>query len=365
MKELYFKLLGPISYKNSKGEYEQIIMEKQPLMLLSYFVLNHDNKIAKDTLFDLFWPNSTNPENAIKFAIFRLRKALDKFNEFTGKELIISSNGFYYINKNFNIHLDIDEFNSILTTAKVNNDLKMYSEAIDMYSGDFLYGLNFEYFNTYRTYYKDQFIDIAEFTSERYLHFTKYQDCIKICNKALMFEPFNERILLSYYESLIKIGKKNDVYNHYEDTCRKAKKAKHDFLLKKSAIDELVENAGGDSLIQIKDNELAYGPLIADKKTFLSLMENDKRLKNRYGLNFHLFDFELKSNSINVSDFLNVLSLTLRRSDVICTDKNHVYSLSVLKKSTDSQVVYKRILVGMSLRFDKKDFEVIYTCQSL
>ena len=130
-------------------------------------------------------------------------------------------------------------------------------------------------------------------------------------------------------------------------------------------IDELVKSAGNDSLIQIKDNELAYGPLIVDKKTFLSLMENDKRLKNRYGLNFHLFDFELKSNSINLPDFLNVLSLTLRRSDVICTDKNHVYSLSVLKKNDDIQVVYNRILVGMSLRFDKKDFEITYNCQSL
>ena len=365
MKELYFKLLGPISYKNSQGEYEQIIMEKQPLMLLSYFVLNHNSKISKDTLFDLFWPNSTNPENAIKFAIFRLRKALDKFEEFTGKEFIISSNGYYYIDKKFNIHLDIDEFNTILTDAKQNNDLKMYSEAINMYEGEFLYGLNFEYFNTYRTYYADQFSDISEFTSERYLHFMKYQECIEVCTKALRFEPFNERILLSYYEALIRNGKINEVYKHFEDTCKKAKKAKRDLSIKQGTIDELVKSAGNDSLIQIKDNELAYGPLIVDKKTFLSLMENDKRLKNRYGLNFHLFDFELKSNSINLPDFLNVLSLTLRRSDVICTDKNHVYSLSVLKKNDDIQVVYNRILVGMSLRFDKKDFEITYNCQSL
>ena len=365
MKELYFKLLGPIRYKNSKGAYEEIIMEKQPLMLLSYFVLNHNTKISKDTLFELFWPNSTNPENAIKFAIFRLRKALDKFEEFTGKELIISSNGYYYIDKKFNIHLDIDEFNSILTAAKVNNDLKMYSEAIDMYDGDFLYGLNFEYFNTYRRYYKDQFIDIAEFTSERYLHFMKYSDCIKICKKALMFEPFNERILLSYYESLIRTGKKNDVYKLFEDTCKKAKKAKNELGIKKSTIDDLIESTDGNSLIQIKDNELAYGPLIVDKKTFLSLMENDKRLKNRYGLNFHLFDFELKSSSINISDFLNVLSLTLRRADVIYADKNHVYSLSVLKKSDDNLIVYNRIYVGMTLRFDKKDFEIAYNCKPL
>ncbi len=365
MKELYFKLLGPISYKNSKGVYEQIIMEKQPLMLLSYFVLNHDTKIAKNTLFEIFWPNSTNPENAIKFAIFRLRKALDKFEEFSGKELIISSNGYYYINKNFNIHLDIDEFNSIITSAKLNNDLKLYSEVINMYEGDFLYGLNFDYFDTFRNYYFNQFIDVAEFTCERYLHFMKYQECMEICIKALKFDSFNKRILLAYYECLARTNKKDEIISHFESTCKKAKKAKRDFDLKLNVVEEIIENANDNNEIKIEDNELAYGPLIVDKKTFLSLIENDRRLKNRYGLNFFLFDFELDSQSLNASDFMNVLSLTLRRSDVICTDKNHVYSLSVLKSSNDHKVIYDRILIGMSLRFNSKDYKITYTYQSL
>ena len=366
MKELYFKFLGPISLKNSNGEYEEIIMEKQPLLLLAYLLFNHKNKVAKETLFEAFWSKSTNPENAIKFGIFRLRKALEKIPELSDKNFIISSNGYYYINKDYKIYLDVEDFNSILTSAKVNNDFNLYKEVIETYNGDFLYGLEFDYIKPYRTYYLDQFCDVAEFLSERYLHYMKYQECIEVCNKALKFRPFSEKIILTFFEALIKLGKTDEIDDIYEGILRQARKRKYNSLLiNKDTIADLINNCSTNIVIDIKDNDTAYGPYLVDKHNFLSIMESDRRLMNRYGLSFYLFDFELVSDEVSISDFLNVVSLTLRSTDTIYADKNHIYSISALKKSGDHEFLYSRIIVGMSLKYNKDSFKIKYTYRPL
>lgn len=366
MNKLYFKFLGPISIKKSNGEYEEIIMEKQPLLLLTYFLFNHKNKIAKETLFEVFWSKSTNPENAIKFAIFRLRKALEKIPELSDKNFIISSNGYYYINKDYEIYLDVEDFNSILTNAKLNNDFNLYNEVIDMYNGDFLYGLEADYLKPFKSYYLDQFIDVAEFVSERNLHFMKYQDCINVCTKALSFKPFSEKIILAYFEALIKLGKKDDVFVKYEELLRLAKKKKYNSLLiNLDTINELIKSCGSSLDGEIKDREYSYGPYFVDKRNFLSIMEADRRLMNRYGMTFYLFDFELLSDEVQISDFLNVIALTLRSTDTVYADKNHVYSISALKTSDDHKFLYDRIIVGMSLRYAKDVFEIKYNYRPL
>ena len=118
-------------------------------------------------------------------------------------------------------------------------------------------------------------------------------------------------------------------------------------------------------MIDIKDNDTAYGPYLVDKHNFLSIMESDRRLMNRYGLSFYLFDFELVSDEVSISDFLNVVSLTLRSTDTIYADKNHIYSISALKKSGDHEFLYSRIIVGMSLKYNKDSFKIKYTYRPL
>lgn len=366
MKKLYFKFLGPICYKNSNGEYEELIMEKQPLLLLTYFLLNHKNKIAKESLFEVFWSKSTNPENAIKFAIFRLRKALEKIPDLADKNLIISSNGYYYINKDYEVYLDVEEFNDVLTRAKSNNNFELYNKVIDMYNGNFLYGLEYDYFAPFKSYYLDQFVDVVEYVSETYLHLMKYQDCINVCQKALNFKPFSEKIILNYFEALIKTGKKEAVFTKYDEILRLAKKKKYNSLLiNLDTINDLIKNCESSLNIEVKNHETAHGPYFVDKKEFLSIMESNRRLMNRYGMSFYLFDFELISDEITISDFLNVIALTLRSTDTIYADKNHVYSLSALKKSDDHKYLYDRIIVGMTIRYNVDSFKVKYTYRSL
>lgn len=162
------------------------------------------------------------------------------------------------------------------------------------------------------------------------------------------------------------MGKTDEIDDIYEGILRQARKRKYNSLLiNKDTIADLINNCSTNIVIDIKDNDTAYGPYLVDKHNFLSIMESDRRLMNRYGLSFYLFDFELVSDEVSISDFLNVVSLTLRSTDTIYADKNHIYSISALKKSGDHEFLYSRIIVGMSLKYNKDSFKINYTYRPL
>lgn len=45
-------------------------MGKQIASIFAYLILHRDRAVAKEQLIEIFWPDSRNPLNALKFAIF-------------------------------------------------------------------------------------------------------------------------------------------------------------------------------------------------------------------------------------------------------------------------------------------------------
>ena len=50
------------------------IMGKQLASLLAYLIVKRDRIVTKQTLIETFWHDCKSPQNAMKFAIFRLRR---------------------------------------------------------------------------------------------------------------------------------------------------------------------------------------------------------------------------------------------------------------------------------------------------
>lgn len=72
-----FRMFGGL-YLTTDGKTIPIssLVGKQLIALLTYLICNYKQSVSKEKIIDIFWPDSENPSNALKFAIHRLRKAL-------------------------------------------------------------------------------------------------------------------------------------------------------------------------------------------------------------------------------------------------------------------------------------------------
>lgn len=92
-------------------------MGKQIASIFAYLILHRDRAVAKEQLIEIFWPDSRNPLNALKFAIFRLRKALEELPGAGGPDWIQTVRGGYRLNPAADFELDIAQLDKIVLRA--------------------------------------------------------------------------------------------------------------------------------------------------------------------------------------------------------------------------------------------------------
>lgn len=138
-----FQLLGDFSVSiENTTIHLRGLLGNQLSSLFAYFLYNHTQSVSKEKIIDTFWQDSENPANALKFAIFRLRNTLKKIDEFKDIDWILTVNGGYQINENISFSLDIDAFEQNILDAKQKNDISYLENAVNMYQGSFLDGID-------------------------------------------------------------------------------------------------------------------------------------------------------------------------------------------------------------------------------
>ena len=87
MENYFIKLWGtPTLRENGRSLPLNEILGKQLTELLCYFLIHRGELVSHDRLIELFWPESVNPQNALKFAVHRLRKLTQPYAEGTGMD---------------------------------------------------------------------------------------------------------------------------------------------------------------------------------------------------------------------------------------------------------------------------------------
>jgi DNA-binding SARP family transcriptional activator len=162
------------------------------LSVLKYLLIHRKQETSREILMDIFWPDST-PEaarNNLNVAIHHLRKLFQAINDFP---IIVFEKGFYYLNHQLQIWMDVEEFERHLQTGhrlKTSGDthsaLREYEIAGSLYQGDFLeddlYG-DWTVFDRERL--KVAYIDMLTHTSQIYFNQGQYANSINVCHAIL------------------------------------------------------------------------------------------------------------------------------------------------------------------------------------
>lgn len=180
--------------------------------ILTFLALNPKNEIHRDILMDKLWPDSP-PEsarNCLNVALHNVRKQFSKVDPKV--ECIIFRDERYFINPDFDVWLDVQEFSQNwqrgkrLERASPSGDtIDYYEAAAKLYKEDFMAGDLYETWPVEeRENLREIYLFILDRLSQHHMREGEFETAINLCKKILAkdccHEDIHQRIMRCYYQ---------------------------------------------------------------------------------------------------------------------------------------------------------------------
>lgn len=214
MERIKIQMLGGFILKT----YEQTIdlvalLGKQTAAFLACLCLNHGTLVTKERLIELFWEDSKNPLNAMKFTVHRLRKYLEELPVAGADGWIVTQRGGYSFVCS-DLELDIDELNKPLDPENLDGD---QAEALaKLYPGEFLPGLDQSWIYTYREQYWQLYLQRVQAAALSLAEHHHEEQAETLLLKALQHDLYQDQLNYLYLKILLDQKKYARAIQHYE-----------------------------------------------------------------------------------------------------------------------------------------------------
>lgn len=329
--KLHIKTLGgfSISYQD-KILTNDDNRSKKLWTLLAYIIVYHAKEISQSTLIDLLWPDestSSNPENALKTLLHRIRMVLGQL-EYPNKKLIIHKRNTFHFNPEVPLEIDGELFESYCTLAgnietEEEQRIFYYRKAFELYNGDFIPKCSEDDWAVPVTvYYHSMYIKMVQEYLAILLKRKDYEDMIHLCCTATTIDPYDEFIQYHFILSLYYSGKQhaaitqyntciNMYYNNFGIEPSDQMKNLHKEITKLKKNPQADLNVIQEDLIESENKKGAY---LCDNSIFKHLYRIQARSMERTGHSFFICLFTIDSVG---SDNKQVLSIAMQRLEEV------------------------------------------------
>lgn len=223
--KLEVSMLGGFSIRHDQTEITDHDNRSYKLWsLLAYMIYHRSRSVSQEELVNLLWDSdgSTNPSNALKTILHRVRACLDQLYPGAGRELILRRAGSYIWNPDIPLSLDVEEFDrqchSLPSEYDMEQRIAQQYSALQQYGGDFLPKMAGE---SWVIPVRDYFHTLYVQTTSELLPLLLTQGCtqniISLCYGAVGVEPYNEIFYQYLMRSLLEQGEQKKVTALYHD----------------------------------------------------------------------------------------------------------------------------------------------------
>jgi DNA-binding SARP family transcriptional activator len=221
---LKIQMLGGMSlcYRD-KAINDQDNRSKKLWLLLAYIITFRDKDLSQGDFVELMWPNeeSSNPGNALKTLFHRVRAMLNTLGYQSGHAMIVQDNGTYGWSNKLNFRVDVDEFEDLYrkgcTAGDLEEKLKYFSLALDIYKGDFLPKYSMEpWVLPINAYYHSMYMRLIHDTLELIMEREDYEEVVRRCNFAISIDPYDEYLYYNLILALVRMGNQQAALIQYQ-----------------------------------------------------------------------------------------------------------------------------------------------------
>lgn len=224
--KLRVSLLGGCSIVcGEKSINSESLHSKKIWQLMSYLIAHRHREITQEELLSVVYSEdaSTNPANALKTLMHRVRAALDELDGPGGRNLILQRDGSYCWNNAINTMVDFEEFDALYSAAQGEKDedkaLALRLQAMRLYKGDFLPKFAHEaWVVPINTYYHSRYMQLVHEAIECLSQREEYDEVVDVCYAAIAIDPFDDNLYFHLIKSLINMGQYQAALSQYENT---------------------------------------------------------------------------------------------------------------------------------------------------
>ena len=215
-------LLGPFRLKLA-GQLVDTSNGGKAFRVLRYLLSHRERPVPKDTLIDLFWPDSDieGVGRSLHQAIYTLRKTLR--NGADEARHIVFENGAYLINPELSLWCDLDVFESSAAAGRIaelegrsGDAVTALSCAERCYGGDYLADSPYEEWTIgERERLRLQYVDVANRLADLLLESDNIDESVVVSQKLLRQEPCDDATHRRLIRCYGLIGQRNLVIRQY------------------------------------------------------------------------------------------------------------------------------------------------------
>lgn len=373
MDDIKIKVLGTFDILvNDHSVIKQINKTHKGSAFLRYLILHRGKAVPHSDLYDILWINdeSTNPENALKTLVSRLRSTLNSCSEELGS-CILAERGTYQWNSQFPITLDLADFERLCSALSNAHEYtpqvkEMYQTVLSLYKGDLFSKDSLDAWAISVSVYLH---NLYEGTVGRYLEILKsreeYDEVIVVCRTALEIDMFDEKIHISLMDALVRTRRNNEALMQYKHAKSihlrylgiQPPQGIQDFYMYIMQGGQVLDMDIDSIRNELREYDTANGAFVCEYAVFKEIYNLQLRSFERTKRTLFLALIMLKSVDGQLmdplklddlmGDLLEILTSSLRKGDTITHYSASQYALLLpLQSDSEGQKVIERIKIA-------------------
>ena len=196
---------------------------KKGASLVQYLILNERQPVPNYRLINTLWDEdkSTNPENALKTLVSRLRVLLNQIDPGLGN-CIVADRGAYHWEMQPGMTVDMYEIDKIFARLSESNisepeRRKLYNQLLELYVGDLLqHAEKNEWAMAKATTLHNKFIAAMYAYIELLKEHDQHTDIVSVCRRALDVDSFDDRLHMELMSALVRINRTGEALVQYK-----------------------------------------------------------------------------------------------------------------------------------------------------
>jgi DNA-binding SARP family transcriptional activator/Tfp pilus assembly protein PilF len=227
--DLTINMLGPVEIiRDPKRPFAAgAWTTKRARDILCFIASRPHRRASKETIFENFWTeeDSENITKDFHPTVSQIRKALNS-NQQLKLSFLLYGDGVYYLNSEYAYVIDLEDFDrwvsegeTALRAGQVDRGISFFENAIRLYRGGFMQGVNDDWIDEQRVYYSEQYLRILEYLVVEAQKNKEWQRSLQFAHKLLREDPFREDIHCRVMRAHAELNDSAAVKEQYETLC--------------------------------------------------------------------------------------------------------------------------------------------------
>ncbi len=365
---------------------------KKLWLILEYLIAFHDRHIPQGNIIDMIWNENsitTDPENALKTSLHRIRGLIDDL-DLPEKKLIIRKQGTISWNNDIKCIFDFEEFMDHYNKAMAGNfskeeKIEHSRAALELYKGDFLPKCQTETWSAaLATRYHALYIKLVLNYVMILLNDGLFAEMADLLSVANSIDAMNEDVNYYFIYSLYKMGNKQRAIEQYNrivnvyydefgiDAPKRLLELYEEITVHEEAVEADLNSIQGD-LIEKNAQRVAY---MCDYSVFQHFYKLEARACARNGVSIYIMLITIKQRSKEEPDqakiaagmekMEHIIAGSLRCSDIFARySKNQFIIMLPAACYENSLAVGERLLTKFDKEKPKMSLNISYTVRYL